>query len=382
MKNPFPVLTEFDDQVRLPVFNFLRQSRLGRAVALVLSALLLATGARAQNSLPATNFLALDHEHTDGLCLLYNAGATNPLTLIAWQRDLSYDLPTNQVLFVGKTQAMLTLPSGTPFGNAGQPFWILPQSQNPALLYLGVNAERIPNGVFSNSLTIQLKRFTGPGYFMAWQAVGPGQYNIRLDTRNGLDTNDAFSPITGSHEHFNWGFSTTGVYSCTFQASGRRIGETTNILSPESTYVFQILPLPPPTNYQTWARGYWPPGFNPPTTQTNGNPDGDIYPNALEYAFNLSPTNASSITNAPQFSFVTTNSQKFGALSFTRYPPALDLQSAVEASGSVSGPWTPLTNTFAVAPLSNGVTERLTTRDFLPVTNGATRFYRLKTTLF
>ncbi len=336
----------------------------------------------AQNSLPATNFLALDHEHTDGLALLYNAGSTNPLRMIAWQRDLSYDLPTNQVIFVAKTQAMLTLPAGTPFGNAGQPLWILPQSQNPNLLYMGVSAERIPAGVFNGSLTIQLKRFEGPGYFMAWQAVGPGQFNIRVDTRDGLNGNDAFSPITGSHEHFNWGFSTTGVYSCTFQASGQRIGEATNISSPESTYVFHVLPLPPATNFQTWARSYWPPGFNPPTTLANGNIDGDSFTNLLEYAFSLSPTNANPITNAPLFSFVVTNGQRFGALSFNRYKPALDLNYTVEASGALTGNWVALTNIHAIASGHTSTVERVIMRDFLPATNGVQRFYRLKTTRF
>src|ERR1041384_6426565 len=137
--------------VRLPVFYLFRQSPLSYGLALFAFTLLSSVDALAQNSLPATNFLALDHEHTDGLCLLYNPTGSTLLSLIAWQRDASLDLPTNQVIFVGKTQAMLTLPAGTPFGNAGQPFWILPQSQNPNLIYLGANAERIPSGVFNGN---------------------------------------------------------------------------------------------------------------------------------------------------------------------------------------------------------------------------------------
>jgi surface-anchored protein len=272
---------------------------------------------------------------------------------------------------------MLTLPAGTPFGNAGQPFWILPQSQNPNLLYLGVNSERVPSGVFTGPLTIQLKRLVGPGYFMVWQAIGPGQYNIRINTRDGIDTNDNFMPLIGSHEHFNWGFSTTGVYCVTFQASGQRIGETTNIFSPESTYLFQILPLPPPTNYASWAKGYWPPGFNPPATLTNGNPDGDLFKNLSEYAFNLSPTNANGISNAPLFSFVTTNNLKYGALTFTRYKPALDLDYAPEVTSVLPGPWSSLTNVSSVIVGPNGLTEVLTMRDALPATNQQ-RYFRLR----
>jgi surface-anchored protein len=349
---------------------------MNRFVSVLFLAALTQTCVRAQNSLPATNFLALDHEHTDGLCILYNPASSNLLSLIAWQRDAGLDLPTNQVVFVVKTQAMLTLPAGTPFGNAGQPFWILPQSQNPALLYLGVNSERIPNGVFTSALTIQLKQIVGPGYFMMWQAIGPGQYNIRINTRDGIGTNDNLMPMIGAHEHFNWGFSTTGVYCVTFQVSGQRVGETANIFSRESTYVFQVLPLPPPTNFSTWAKGYWPSGFNPPTTTANGNPDSDVFTNLLEYAFNLSPTNANTITNTPLFSFVTTNSQKYGALTFTRYKPALDLNYVAEASSALPGGWTPLTNVFSVVQNTNGVTERVTLRDSIAATNRQ-RFYRL-----
>jgi surface-anchored protein len=351
-----------------------------RFVPALLLVVFIQTCGLAQTSLPQTNFVALDHEHTDGLCLLYNPSGSNLLSLIAWQRDAGLDLPTNQVIFVARTQAMLTLPSGTPFGNAGQPFWILPQSQNPNLLYLGVNSERIPSGVFTGPLTIQLKRLVGPGYFMVWQATGPGQYNIRINTRDGIGTNDNFMPLLGSHEHFNWGFSTTGVYCATFQAFGQRIGETTNIFSPESAYLFQILPLPPPTNYSTWAKGYWPPGFNPPTTLTNGNPDGDAFNNLLEYALSLSPTNANSISNAPLFSFVTTNGQKFGALTFARYLAALDLDYGAETTSALPGGWAPLTNLFSSVPATNGLTESVTIRDGSPATS-AQRFFRLRVNL-
>ena len=341
---------------------------------------LASTRGLAQNSLPPTHFLALTHEHTDGLCILYNPTESNLLSLIAWQRDLGLDLPTNQVIFVAKPEAKVTLPPGTPFGDAGQPFWILPQSQNPNLLYLGANSERIPAGVFNGPLTIQLKRLVGPGYFMVWQATGPGQYNIRVNTRDGIDANDNLMPLIGSHEHFNWGFSTTGVYCATFQVTGRRIGEATNISSPESTYLFHVLPLPPPTNYSTWAKGYWPPGFNPPTTFTDANPDGDSFNNLFEYASGLSPSDESPVTAAPLFSFVNLDSEQYGSLTFIRYKPALDLNYVVETTTTLPGGWSPLTDVLSVVPNPNGLTELVTVRDSLPITNRQ-RFYRLNVNL-
>ena len=332
----------------------------------------------AQNSLASTNFAALTREHTDGLCILYNPSGSNLLSLITWQRDAGLDLPTNQVIFVVKPESKLTLPPGTPFGDEGAPFWILPQSQNPSLLYLGINSERVPFGVFTGPLAIRLKRFEGPGYFMAWQATGPGQFNIRVNTRDGIDAGDFFSPLIGAHEHFNWGFSKTGVYSANFQVTGQRIGESTNIFSPESTFVFHVQPLPAPTNYVTWARGYWPPGFDPPTTLPNGNPDGDPFDNLYEYAFNLSPTNSNGIGDAPSFSLISTNDQSFGALSFTRYKPAADLSYQVEAANTLPGPWEIQSDLFGVVPDTNGVTDRVTIRDPMPAASSRQRFYRLR----
>jgi len=342
------------------------------------AALLCAVRATAQGSLPSTNFPVLSREHTDSPCVLYDSAASSPLSLVAWQRDAGLDLPTNQVIFIVKTQAMLTLPAGTPFGDAGQPFWILPQAQNPNLLYLGINVERIPGGIFSGPVSIQLKRLEGPGYFMVWQATGPGQFNIRINTRDGISASDGFQPLVGGHEHYNWGFSTTGVYCVTYQAVGRRIGETTNITSLESTFVFHVLPLPPPTNFATWAKSYWPPGFNPPTTFTNGNPDGDAFDNLREYAFHLSPTNTTGLSNAPLFAFVNTNNQRYATLTFTRYLPARDLRYEAQVSGALPGGWITLTNTHSVTPGETNTVERVTLRDFLPASNTAQRFYRLR----
>lgn len=323
-----------------------------------------------------TNFALLTREHTD-FRILYNPGTSNLLDLAARDEDNKINYASNQVLMVAKEQSRLSLPPGTPFGDGGQPFWILPQSQNVNLLYLGMSAEGIPQGVFSGPLSVRLKAIDAPGYFIVWQAVGPGQFNIRVNTRDGLSAADAFTPLIGSHEHFNWGFSTSGVYCLTFQVTGRRLGETTNLVSPECTFAIHVQPLAPPTNFPTWQKHFWPPGFNPAIAGRNANPDLDAFDNWREYAFGLSPTNANSIEAAPLFGFVTADSRSYGALTFTRYLPALDLSYTVETATALPGGWTPLTEVFGVAPDPGGLTERVTIRDTLAATN-AQRYFRLK----
>ena len=327
-----------------------------------------------------TNFAVLTHEHTD-FRIGYHPGDSNLLTLTARNEDLGVDYPSNQVILVVRESSRLTLPPGTPFGDAGAPLWILPQSQNVNLLYLGVSAEAIPTGVFDGALRVELKRLLGPGHLMAWQATGPGQFNIRLNSRDGLTSSDAFTPITGSHEHFNWGFSSTGVFSATFQVSGRRLSETTNLSSAETTFVFHVLPLPAPTNFLTWQRSFWPPGFNPPTTEPAADPDADGSANLLEYAVGTNPTNALESVAAPALSFLNEPGGPFATVTFDRYTPARDLRLTVEATSVLSHDWRPLEQIHSTEPIDDQL-ERLTLRDPVPATNGIRRFYRLKAVLF
>jgi hypothetical protein len=81
------------------------------------------------------------------------------------------------------------------------------------------------------------------------------------------------------------------------------------------------------------------------------------------------------------FHFVETNSQRFGALTSSRYLPALDLLYEPQVSGALPGGWLALTNMHASEAGATNTVERVTLRDFLPTPDTAQRFYRLRTTL-
>jgi surface-anchored protein len=187
----------------------------------------------------------LTDQHTD-IQIVYNAAATNALGLIARDvTDGNIDYATNKVLLVVADAAKLILPAGTPFGDEGDSLWALPQSQEPGLLYLGTSAENIPSGIFNGGLNLQLISVVGPGNFFLWQADQFGGFNIQMNTTDGIDNNDVHLQLIGSHEHFNWGFTTNGVYYVTLQVSGQRAGESTNIYSLPATFRFDVMPLPP-----------------------------------------------------------------------------------------------------------------------------------------
>ena len=327
----------------------------------------------------------LDHQHMD-FRLQYNPAAegTNRLGII-----LGYDAGTDhftatnqQVYIVGNTNAKLTIPSNPNFaflGPAGAPVWILPQSQNITLPYVGTSAEDIPPGVFDGPLNFELISMEGPGNFFAWANSGAGQPPIvKFICTNGVVSPqyNVMNPLTGSHEHYNWGFSTNGLYRVTFRCTGQRLGEATNLIGKAVAWAFQILPLRP---WESWGSTNWLPATATNLAGPSADPDGDGIVNALEYALGLNP-NVASTNGLPAFSFVTTNAQTFGALTFTRVKAATDLAYAPSARSELqSGAWVTLTNVLSL--VDNGPTETVTVRDSAPVSATTNRFYQLRVKL-
>ena len=187
--------------------------------------------------------VSLTNSHVD-LRVIYTPDATNKLSLLARDEDRRINYATNEVILVVAEESKLALPSETPFGNEGDPIYVAPQSQVPGLLYLGISAEGLPSGVFKGNLKIRLKAVQGPGQFFVWQATSFGDFNLRMNTRDGITEVDQTSPIMGSHEHFNWGFTAPGIYQVTFEASARLVGASEEIFSLPSTFMFHVLPLP------------------------------------------------------------------------------------------------------------------------------------------
>lgn len=321
-------------------------------------------------------FTVLRHEHAD-LRVLYNPGLAPSLSILARDEDRGINYATNQVILVGKESSKLTLPSGTPFGNGGSPFWILPQSQNPKLLYLGVSAEGLSPADFEGVIKLRLRRLEGPGYMMVWQATGPGQFNIRINTRDGIDASDVFSTITGSHEHFNWGFSAPGLYRMTLQAEAPSKSPAAMLTSPESTFLFQILPLPPPVSFEEWQLAHWPPGFDAAVTGGEADADHDLFTNLQEYAFGFSPSNKDPGEPIPELEVDPAAEGHPVTLRYRRNVTARDLRYVLQASTSPTGPWTFLGGDESTEDVGLPGMEMVTLQD-LDALGAQARFYRLE----
>ncbi|HOW65473.1 MAG TPA: choice-of-anchor M domain-containing protein [Candidatus Paceibacterota bacterium] len=316
------------------------------------------------------------HEHVDLLSVQFHA-VSNSLSLMASDDDHGGAFyASNQCVVVCPESMKFALPAGTPMGNEGDPLWILPQNPYAGVPYVGVSAEPIAPGTFDDPLTIQLTRIEGPGHFLVWQTTGFGSFDLKMDTRDGIGSNDKLTPFVGAHEHHNWGFTTSGVYRVYFQASGRRPGQTTNIVSPETPFTFHILPLKP---FEHWTATNWPCECDLTLIAPGADPDGDAGVNAIEYALGTDPKMAAGDA-WPTVSLVTANGQAYGAMSYTRNKAATDCGYEVVAASSLfSTDWQTLTTVHETIHL--GDTERITMRDTVPVGGGVQRFFRLRVRL-
>ncbi len=309
------------------------------------------------------------------LSVQWNA-ASNQLSLMASDDIHGLLYASNQCVVIAPESTQFTLPAGTPFGNEGDSLWILPQNPYPGVPYVGVSAETISAGTFTDPFTIQLKRVEGPGQFIVWQAGSFGTFDMKMDTRDGIGPDDKLTPFVGGHEHHNWGFTTSGVYRAYFQAVGRRPGQSTNIVSAETPFTFHVLPLKP---FETWTATNWPCECRTNLILAGVNPDLDAGANVVEYALGTDPKIAT--TNGwPTASLVTDNGQTYGALTYTRAKAATEVTYEVVAASSITATtWQPITSVHGIVDL--GATERVTMRDPVPIGSGRQRFYQLRVRL-
>ncbi len=141
--------------------------------------------------------------------------------------------------------AQTTVPSNDSFrflGPSGAPVWILPQAENPKLLFLGLAAEEITNGVFvADQVNLALVSVEGPGNVAVYTVDGFGVPQVKWNSADGLDNQDAYTLSTGGHQHVNWAFSKPGYYRLGLQASGTLSAGNKAVTSEVAYYHFEVV---------------------------------------------------------------------------------------------------------------------------------------------
>lgn len=190
-----------------------------------------------------------------------------------WQSSISYDLDGSfaddegvfrldlgglRLLAAPSTRIDLSTPF-PPFGlEGGDPLWLLSQNNVPGELFLGwraiydrgifqinVGGNYTPSPLGSIGTTLLSVTGTGPqrgGEFGMWTSSGFGGLEFHYNTTDGVDAADALSPVpSGSHSHYNWGFTRPGTYEVTFRNEGKLNPQFGNeITSSESILTFVI----------------------------------------------------------------------------------------------------------------------------------------------
>jgi len=319
----------------------------------------------------------LTQEHVDLLSVHFDP-TENQLSLKAADDDHDLVYEYDECIVQCPESMKFSLPAGTPLGEEGTPIWILPQNPYAGVPYVGVSAEALAPGSFQDRITIRLLRVDGPGHFLLWQSTGFGDFEVRLDSRDGIDDADRITPAVGAHEHYNWGFTTNGVYHAYFQAEGRRTGQTTTLLSPETPLTFHVLPLSP---FELWTVTNWPCQSDPTLIAPEANPDLDGAPNAIEFAVGTNP-------NTPDpgpwltLELLPEANPTSSLITFTQSKAATNATLTVVAIENLTAPQTQWRVIHQIEnTVDLGDREQLTLRDEVPINSSAPRFYRLRADL-
>jgi surface-anchored protein len=116
--------------------------------------------------------------------------------------------------------------------------WVLPETQDPDLLWPGLSTEELAPGTFTgDAVTLKLSQVRGPGRFSVFTEGATGTPEILFDSGDGLP--DASALIAGGHRHASWAFSAPGTYRLTFQVSARLTGGQA-VAPATATYLFRV----------------------------------------------------------------------------------------------------------------------------------------------
>ncbi|WP_410643263.1 choice-of-anchor M domain-containing protein [Amycolatopsis sp. lyj-346] len=208
------------------------------AVATATAALL--TGTTPALATSATPAVVLDKGHVDAIDVEYEDGA---LALIVHDESVepSQEYEPSEVVLKALAGARTTVPADPSYrflGAAGAPVSVLPQTQDPDLLWPGISTEELTTGVFrSDAVTLRLTGVSGPGKVSVFTTDSFGAATVLLNSGDGLP--DALTQSVGLHEHASWGFTKPGVYKLTFRATAK-LTDGTAVSSPPAVLTFCV----------------------------------------------------------------------------------------------------------------------------------------------
>ncbi|MEU4768069.1 choice-of-anchor M domain-containing protein [Actinosynnema sp. NPDC023794] len=207
-------------------------------IALLLTAV---TGLSGLAAAPATAapVVTIDTGHVDVFGVAFEDGAFH---LHVHDEAAEAEYEPAEVLLVAKSAAKTTVPADPAYaflGSPGAPVWVLPEIEDPNLLWPGIAAEEVEPGVFvDGSLRLRVVTVCGPDDFSIFTTDAVGAPDVLVDSGNGLPDRIDLAP--GGHQHANWAFEAAGTYSITVRATGTLAATGERVASSPATYTFKV----------------------------------------------------------------------------------------------------------------------------------------------
>jgi surface-anchored protein len=183
--------------------------------------------------------LVLARGHVD----LVEVARDGPRLVVSVKDDTAGGAP----VYRSPTQVQLRVPDGSrvevpsgPFaflGAAGSQVFLLPQVQDPDLVWPGWSTERLGAGqLVGDALRLRLVAVEGPGSLAVFTTDQFGAPLVLFDSDDGAP--DEISVPIRTHAHANWAFTAAGVHRVTVDVLGdlAGVGPTTTRV----TYVFLV----------------------------------------------------------------------------------------------------------------------------------------------
>ena len=143
--------------------------------------------------------------------------------LLGLQEANNQEICASELVIRGSSATRTFVPEDPAFsflGTPGDPVNVLPQSEAEGAVFLGIAGDEIPTGVFENeSVDLQLVGVNGPGEVFLYATDEFGAPTLFFNSADGVAGEDVFAVKVGGHSHQNWGFTESGVYKVSLQAS-------------------------------------------------------------------------------------------------------------------------------------------------------------------
>ncbi|MEV6281990.1 choice-of-anchor M domain-containing protein [Kribbella sp. NPDC051770] len=182
--------------------------------------------------------VVLDQGHVDVVGIAFEDGAFD---LHVHDEEHGAEYAPSQVELVAKPGAEIAVPADPAYrflGTPGGRVWVLPQVQDPELLWPGIGAEEIEAGVFTgDALKVDVVGVSGPGDLSVFTTDAFGTPSVLVDSGNGLP--DRINTSAGGHLHANWAFEAPGRYQVKVKVTGT-VAATGQKVSAVATYCFKV----------------------------------------------------------------------------------------------------------------------------------------------